>query len=740
MEDQYEAAPQEAAKLAAYWRTEIHFAQKREEKWRKAAAQVIKTYKGDMKTDEDDKLRGAPSFNILYSNTETLKPALYSKTPTPDIRQRWADIPNPVHKEAARVLERAIAYFMDTQDFDGIMAAAVSDYVLPGRAVTRVKYEPEVEETEEGDVIKSQEVCWESVHWKDFLHGPGRNWDEIGWTAFRQIYDRDELDRKFGARAKGMKLDYTPEGVDGEKEENDALKRATVWEIHDKSKNEILFVAIDSNLRLLKQEKGNPLRFDDFWCVPRPMLSIETTDDLVPEPEYLQYESLASELEEVTKRIQALVKGIKARGGYNGVLKDDLANILQAGENDLVPLDNAVALSASGAKLGDNIWMWPIGEQVAVVENLYKRRADIIQSIYELTGISDIVRGSSDPNETATAQSIKAQFGSQRLNRRQREVQRYARDLIRLGCEVIGSQFTPETLSAMTGLQVGPEIMAILRSDLTMSFVIDIETDSTISEDILMAQQRAGEFAQGMGTFLQAVMPLVQTGALPQPAAVEMVKSYAQKFKMGKGVEDAIDQMGAQPPQQGPSKEQIDAEVKKQELALKDKEITGKLTLESERVNIEKQKLGLDAYSMQLANQRDDARFNMEAQGMQHQQNMDGQRFAFERENADRSHELEGKRFAYTQRSGELARRDANMGNPDFAPDMLEEDMKNMEAILQAFQASQVEQTQQFMAGIQAMMQQIAQGQQMLAQAISAPKRIVYENGRPVGSEPVTMQ
>ena len=96
------------AGLVRYWRTEISLAGKREEKFRKSAADVLKRYKGDAGDDADGKLSRAPSFNILYSNTETLKPALYAKTPVPDIRQRWADIPNPVIKDTARVLERAI--------------------------------------------------------------------------------------------------------------------------------------------------------------------------------------------------------------------------------------------------------------------------------------------------------------------------------------------------------------------------------------------------------------------------------------------------------------------------------------------------------------------------------------------------------------------------------------------------------------------------------------------------------
>ena len=68
-------------------------------------------------------------------------------------------------------------------------------------------------------------------------------------------------------------------------------------------------------------------------------------------------------------------------------------------------------------------------------------------------GISDILRGSTNASETATAQQIKSQWGSMRLKRIQADVANFIRDLIRLQAEIIGEQFQPETLKSMTGLQ-----------------------------------------------------------------------------------------------------------------------------------------------------------------------------------------------------------------------------------------------------------------------------------------------
>jgi hypothetical protein len=70
------------------------------------------------------------------------------------------------------------------------------------------------------------------------------------------------------------------------------------------------------------------------------------------------------------------------------------------------------------------------------------------QTIYEVTGISDIVRGASKANETATAQQIKGQWAGLRISTRQKRFADFARDLIRLKAEVIAERFDPQTLSA----------------------------------------------------------------------------------------------------------------------------------------------------------------------------------------------------------------------------------------------------------------------------------------------------
>jgi hypothetical protein len=94
---------------------------------------------------------------------------------------------------------------------------------------------------------------------------------------------------------------------------------------------------------------------------------------------------------------------------------------------------------------------------VIAIQGAAQRALELIQSIYEVTGISDIVRGSSDPNETLGAQKMKASFGSTRMKKRQAEVQRFVKELYKMNGELIAEHFEREQLSEASGIPLPTE-------------------------------------------------------------------------------------------------------------------------------------------------------------------------------------------------------------------------------------------------------------------------------------------
>lgn len=563
--------------VVARWIKEIELAEKVEGDWTKAAREAIKVYSGDRFKDAEHTKR-KETFNILWANIETKRPALYASLPKPDIRRRFRDA-NPIGKEAAEVMERAVAYSIE-DDFDTSCVYAVNDMLLVGRAVTRVKYVPTIED----DDVTFQQVEWEQVQWDDFRRGPGRTWAKVPWIAFRHYLTKDEFKERWPKHIQHVTFEATDDDGEEKKDKQDksadtTFSQALVWEVWDKLKKEVVFFAPcykDAALEVI----SDPLELRDFFCVPRPLYAIELTGSLVPMTEYSMYETLAKELESITNRINKILGGLRLRGIYDSTIAE-IEQLFGEQDNGFVAAENLSRLIEAGG-LEKAIWMLPIKEMAEVLVHLYARRESLIGEIYEITGISDIQRGQSDSTETLGAQQLKANFGSQRLQRQQREVQRYIRDLIRLGVELIAENFSPQILTLMTGLefptaeqkqgaqmqlqiaaQTGQqpdprlaevlqkptweEILKVLRSDLLREFRIDIETDSTIRGDDVQEQEQITMLLKGVVEYLTGMAPLVQAGMVPVEGTKELLLTAVRRFRLGRAVEDAFENV--QPPQ-----------------------------------------------------------------------------------------------------------------------------------------------------------------------------------------------
>lgn len=578
------------------WLSAIKVAGKEQSKWEKRADLVVQRYRDERDDVVGPKLK---RFNILWSNTETLKPAVYSKPPKPQVTRRFKD-DRPVEKDAAEILERALAFSVEEGHLDPAMRNVRDDYLLPGRGTARVRYIPtfgapeeirvglnqgedgkfrdgdgEVVELGEGEeaqmdpntgeqfTLRTQrnvvfeEVVVDYVFWKDFLHGPGRDWSDVPWVAFRSLMTRKALVDRFGEDlGNKVKLDQFDSSLKvGNKEPPEQFKRGLVWEIWDKIGNETLWVAPSVKERPL--DSGDPpLTLQDFFPCPKPLFAVETTDSLRPIPEFAQYQDQAQEIDMLTNRIHRLVMALKVVGLYDAA-KEEIGRMLNEGfENELIPVDDWSAFSQTGGVAG-NVAFMPIEEIAKVVISLYQARDKSKQEMFEITGIADLIRGSNQVNVTATAERIKGQFATLRLSDKQAAVANFSRDLIRLQAEVIAEEFEPQTIALMTGRNVTPEIMELFRNDPLRTFKLDIETDSTIQPDEQADKEARVEFLSGVSNFFETFAPLVQQGSVPLDMAKELLLFGVRGFKVARDLENVLEQLGAD--QQIP---QLQAQVK----------------------------------------------------------------------------------------------------------------------------------------------------------------------------------
>jgi hypothetical protein len=326
-------------------------------------------------------------------------------------------------------------------------------------------------------------------------------------------------------------------------------------------------------------------------------------------PDVLFYKDQLEEINELTARIAALSEAVKVRGFYpagSGEIGDAIESAIKRKDNNqiMIPISNWAAFGNSGAK--DMIVWLPIDVIANTITGLVALRKELIDDVYQITGLSDIMRGSTEASETLGAQQLKAQYGSVRIRDRQAELVRVARDITRIVAEIMAENFSPKALLAMsqyeikTDAQVQAEaqqaiaaaqqqaqqamadpkmveqaqqnpqaaqqmlaqlqqqteaqvekinqqptiekVMALLRAQKLRPFVLDIETDSTIQPDEDAAKQRATEFVTAVGGFMQQALQAVQLVPEAAPLMADTLKFVASQFRAGRDLEGSIEE------------------------------------------------------------------------------------------------------------------------------------------------------------------------------------------------------
>jgi len=582
-------------RIGQHWLSRIKAAEAREKDWMDTAERAENIY---LCNNEDGQ---APHFNILFSNVETIVPSIYNSTPKPEIRARHGNMEDPLAKQVSDVFERAISAQIDDNRLDVEIEQGAQDAYTAGRDIVRVKFDademeqpPLIEQdpmTGEMSIIPQEPIAtnetivYENVSWRDYRQGPAKRWRDVPWVAYRHEVSTDEKNRLEDG---GMADVYETEREDYEEDQD-----CTIWEVWDKESKRVLYIVAESG-RVL-DIKDDPLGLTGFFPQPAPVQPITPTGKMTPVCPYAAYEALAKELDTTTRRISAIVKGLKVRGAIAGDAAD-IQEISAAGDNELVAVGNIEGLVAAGG-LSKAIMWWPIDTAIQVLRELYVQRDQTKQAIYEITGISDIVRGQSSASETATAQQIKTQWGSLRIRKMQRGIERQVRDLFVISAEIISMHFSAQTLQQMTGIEITEEIQQALDKPLN-HYRIDVESDSTVRADLTKSRGEMSEFLQGTAQFFATMQPIVQAAPEAAGPLAKMYAAFAQQFNLGKSAEDALDQFvkmaeeaSKAPKDEGPPPE---VQLQMDELQMKMQEAEAKMQLEVQKLQLQGQNLQLD--------------------------------------------------------------------------------------------------------------------------------------------------
>ncbi|WP_027036509.1 hypothetical protein [Mesorhizobium ciceri] len=755
------------------WLNRVEAAGKLEKQWLDDAEKAVKAFTGETSSGDftaSTTLGSTYDFNILYANVETIVPAVINSPPAPDVRRRFAD-EDPAGKDVAEIIERSIKVQVDDSKLQVELEGEAQDAFLAGRGVVRLRFKSDIVEDPTDEIAKmdtdkldsadleldssgavegddageygkppaavgarlaNERIEFEAVSWRDFRHGPAKRWSDCPWLSFRFVVSRENEDTAFDSAMIGMQTSDQEKKARGESD-NDL----TGWEIWCKTSRKVYF--IDDTGVILKTV-DDPLGLTNFFPIATPVQPIELTGRLMPVNPFSIYSKLADELDLTTKRINIITNHMKVKGWYSGDA-GDIGNMLAADDTEFVPIGNADIWAANGGLAGA-VAFWPVEKFILVLRELYNAREQTKQAIYEITGISDIVRGASKSNETLGAQQIKTQWGSLRIQKMQRMMERGARDLFVMMSEIIPAKFSHETLQQMTGVQIIPTqqdltpiqpppppqgaqlppdqlqqyqqaaqaaqmaekarqaklaqmqaVQQLLTQKLSTMYRIDVESDSTVKADLSRQKAEAAEFLQGAGAYWAAVGPMVQSGELPKEVAVEIFAANSRLFNLGKSVEDVLEKMvtdakakAAQPetPKPSPEQQKAEAEAKTREADAAAKAAEAKL------------------------------------RGAQVEQ---GMQFAREQ------HDMTMKEKQFDLRSKQIAAAtDQNqvLAANGIVPPPIQIDPIGGEAVLKEM-AAQREQFGQFMI--------------MVTKALTAPKKIIKDpQGRPIGVETVPMQ
>lgn len=642
------------------------------------------------KNSEDSTTGKKESFlPVWWSTIRTVQPALYSRTPIMVAEKAFKELNDPVARLAAVMSERLGDYLLRSCPFDRVMYLVRDHYLLGGRTSARIVFETKMKPPQqvrrdyrqiavpgpdgvptpqyfgqdgkpfEGEIQQDEAgfyametvedvdyvSCFpEPMHFRDYRHTPhARTSEEIDWWSFDSSLTQREVAEKFGEEDAKL-LTYAPLSDKRGKENNSGeglqVLYATITEIWDKKRKRVWFVCKDSKkwLKRVNNPDGqDPYGLKNFFpCAPL-MLGTCDSDSLFARPDFIQMEELIKQIHGLADRLRRLILAMRKRGVYDASYAK-LADLNDAtGEAQFIGIDNLENL-LNGKTLEQIVLFFPTQEISQAVQELSQALAMYDAKFNELYGVPDILRGVSDPRETAAAQQLKGKYLSLRFSATQREFQRLVRDVIELMVDVMLGKCPEPLLLEYMGVQfmsqqdqaLVPQALALLKNDRVRCIRLEIETDSTITMNLNAEAEQAQFVGKMLTDGFMAIANATKANPNYGPVMIEALLHTLSKTQQGKHIEDelraGIEQAKQPPPPPPPPPQpppdpvkmaqvevdrmqvQIDAQRSQAEMGLKQQE----LVLKTQELQLEAQRLAVDAQNAQQkgALEVEEARFN----------------------------------------------------------------------------------------------------------------------------------
>lgn len=600
-----------------YWKDQLRLASKELEKFHERGRKTQRRYLDEREANDEQSRK----FNLFWANTGVLRSALYANPPKPTVKRQWDDFNDDVGRVAAEILERLLKLGLQRPrgDMDAAFAYATEDRLVPGLGQVWLRYDVQTQTQVvpntpvEYEQITDEEAITDYIHWEDFLWSPARVWEDVRWVARQAHMTKEKAVARFG-EDKAERLSYSDkfENVDRVGAQDSTPVRrpeatTSVWEIWNKPNRMVYWVSV-TDADYLLDRKDDPLGLTDFFPCPKPLTATNSTSNMVPRPDYYMTKDQYEEIDTLNTRINWLVKACKAAGVYDKNAEGIQRLFQQGTENSLIPVDNWAMFAERGGVQGQIDWI-PIEQIVKTIDTLSAYRDTLIQQLYELTGISDIMRGATNARETLGAQQLKAQYGSVRLQYVQGTIAEFVQEAMRIKAEIIAKHFQPETMIKKSLIQFTPAVdhqliqpaIQLIQNTPVASYHLEVEADDMSIPDYAVERSARIEYITAVGQLMSQAWQAIDAEPRFAPLVLQMLQWTAAGFKNGRQLEGVLDQaieqtllelqkQAQQPPPPDPAVLEAQADI-----ARDDQEAMAKMRRENMETQNEIQQDNLDA-------------------------------------------------------------------------------------------------------------------------------------------------
>lgn len=541
--------------------------------------------------DVDTPRSKTSNYPIYWSSVKTLKPAYYSRTPKLVAKRRFTS-EDPTALTSCLIKERLAAYLIDQTDFDGAMDHAVSDFIHADKATTQIVYTHDMAEervraalmpspgpdgtmgylTEEGEPYLEEVMedeggaFYESISqypinqkidvvpicFDEILHTPEAKTEyEIKDKAYFFCMTQEEARARFSKEVCD-RVQWKVNKTYGNEKEVDMDKAIPGkylegWEIYCKITKRVYWWSEQYPDDLL-DSKDDPYGFKGFFPSPKFIIGSKPAKSLYPTPAFRHMEQIVKELHEGARKKFKLIKAIRRRALVDGSFPELLIALEDLSDNEFVSVKNLQALLEKGGDISKMIYYIPVQELVQAIQELTALEEQFKNQFYEWFGIPDILRGATDPLETAAAQEIKSTSAHDRFKYQKKQVAQLATDSIEMMCDLALQVFDDAKIMQVVGFDMlppddqmrFPQALEVLRSDEERSIRIEVDSDSMSFLDRQLRYQQTGTAVNAVMQGLQGIAQMSQTSLEFASAGLQTLLASLDAMELGGQFEDTV--------------------------------------------------------------------------------------------------------------------------------------------------------------------------------------------------------